>query len=68
MKNWLRSNFLEKGNVILNLHQSDFSQANKVAETINETFGPEVATPLDSTSIKVRTPSDPSQKFLLLVC
>ena len=58
----VESNFLEKGNVILNLHQSDFSQANKVAETINETFGPEVATPLDSTSIKVRTPSDPSQK------
>ena len=58
----VESNFLEKGNVVLNLHQSDFSQANKVAETINETFGPEVATPLDSTSIKVRTPSDPSQK------
>jgi len=58
----VESNFLEKGNVILNLHQSDFSQANKVAKTINETFGPEVATPLDSTSIKVRTPSDPSQK------
>ena len=58
----VESNFLEKGNVVLNLHQSDFSQANKVAESINETFGPEVATPLDSTSIKVRTPSDPSQK------
>ena len=58
----VETNFLEKPNVILNLHQSDFSQANKVAETINETFGPEVATPLDSTSIKVRTPSDPSQK------
>ena len=58
----VQTNFLEKPNVILNLHQSDFSQANKVAETINETFGPEVATPLDSTSIKVRTPSDPTQK------
>ena len=58
----VETNFLEKPNVILNLHQSDFSQANKVAETINETFGPEVATPLDSTSIKVRTPSDPTQK------
>ena len=58
----VKTNFLEKPNVILNLHQSDFSQANKVAETINETFGPEVATPLDSTSIKVRTPSDPTQK------
>jgi len=56
------SNFLQKENIVLNLHQSDFSQADKIAETINETFGPDVAIPLDSTSIKVRTPADPSQK------
>ena len=54
--------FLEKNNIVLNLHQADFSQADKIAETINDTFGPEVATPLDSTSIKVRTPEKPSQK------
>ena len=54
--------FLEKDNIVLNLHHADFSQADKIAETINDTFGPEVATPLDSTSIKVRTPEKPSQK------
>lgn len=56
------NNFLEKNNIVLNLHQSDFSQANKVAESINATFGPEVAVALDSTSIRVRTPEDPTQK------
>jgi len=58
----VENTFLEKDNIVLNLHQSDFSQADKIAETINDTFGPEVAIPLDSTSIKVRTPADPSQK------
>ena len=56
------NSFLEKESIVLNLHQSDFSQADKIAETINETFGPDVAIPLDSTSIKVRTPANPSQK------
>ena len=58
----VENNFLSKRNIVLNLHQSDFSQANKVAESINKTFGPDVAVAIDSTSIKVRTPADPSQK------
>lgn len=58
----VENNFLSKRDVVLNLHQSDFSQANKVAESINKTFGPGVAVALDATSIKVRTPADPSQK------
>ena len=58
----VENNFLSKRDVVLNLHQSDFSQANKVAESINKTFGPDVAVALDATSIKVRTPADPRQK------
>ena len=58
----VENTFLEKENIVLNLHQADFSQANRIANTINETFGPEVAIPMDSTSIKVRTPENPSQK------
>tara|TARA_X000000950_G_scaffold65075_1_gene79817 strand:- start:1533 stop:2678 length:1146 start_codon:yes stop_codon:yes gene_type:complete len=58
----VENNFLDKSNIVLNLHQSDFSQANKVAESINSTFGPEVAVALDATSIRVRTPDDPTQK------
>ena len=49
-------------NIILNLHQSDFSTSIKVADAINEVFGPAVAIPLDSSSSKVRAPSDPGQK------
>lgn len=58
----VNNTFLEKKDIVLNLHQADFSQATKLAEAINDTFGPEVATPIDSTSIKVRTPQDPAQK------
>ena len=58
----VKSSFLENDNIVLNLHQADFSQADKIANTINNTFGPEVATPIDSTSIKVRTPTQASQK------
>ena len=30
----VENSFLQNQNVVLNLHQSDFSQANKIAETI----------------------------------
>ena len=56
--------FLDNQFLILNLHQGDFSTATKVAEAVNEVFGPEVAIPLDSTSVRVRAPMDPSQKVI----
>ena len=62
MEKLVENTFLEKDNIVLNLHQADFSQANRIANSINETFGPEVAIPMDSTSIKVRTPQNPAQK------
>jgi len=46
----------------LNLHQGDFSTALSVSEAINDIFGDNVAVPLDASSIKVRSPKDPSQK------
>ena len=54
--------FQSTENVLLNLHQSDFSTAMRVADAVNEVFGPAVATPLDASTIKVRAPVDPSQK------
>ena len=54
--------FINSTNVILNLHQGDFSTALTVSETINDIFGDNVAVPLDASSIKVRSPQDPSQK------
>merc|ERR1711991_1051556 len=54
--------FINSSNVILNLHQGDFSTALSVSEAINDIFGDNVAVPLDASSIKVRSPKDPSQK------
>ena len=54
--------FQSTENVLLNLHQSDFSTAMRVADAVNEVFGPEVAVPLDASTIKVRAPVDPAQK------
>ena len=54
--------FQSTDNVLLNLHQSDFSTSMRVADAVNEVFGPDVAVPLDASTIKVRAPVDPSQK------
>ena len=54
--------FQSTDNVLLNLHRSDFSTAMRVADAVNEVFGPDVAVPLDASTIKVRAPVDPSQK------
>ena len=54
--------FQSTDNILLNLHQSDFSTAMRVTDAVNEVFGPDVAVPLDASTIKVRAPVDPSQK------
>ncbi|MFB0994718.1 MAG: flagellar basal body P-ring protein FlgI, partial [Paracoccaceae bacterium] len=63
------TSFLESENLIFNLHQGDFTTANNLAEGINAMFGPDVAVPLDSSSVRVRAPADPSQRvsFLSLI-
>ena len=63
------TSFLESENLILNLHQGDFTTANNMAEGINAMFGPDVAVPLDSSSVRVRAPADPTQRvsFLSLI-
>ena len=58
----IETGFLETDNLILNLHQGDFSITNQVAEAINNVFGNGVAVPLDARSVKVRAPVQPSQK------
>lgn len=58
--------FLNAENIILNLHQSDFSTASNVAEAVNDIFGDDVAVAIDSASIKVRAPVDPSQRVAFL--
>jgi flagellar P-ring protein FlgI len=54
--------FLESDNIMMNLHRGDFSTAASVANAINAVFGPDVAVAIDSSSIRVRAPSDPAQR------
>ena len=58
----IETDFLSNDNLILNLHQGDFSITNQVAEAVNDVFGNGVAIALDSRSVKVRAPVDPAQK------
>jgi len=62
----VESPFLNSDVLILNLNQSDFSTASRVSEAINDVFGPEVSIPLDSSSIKVRAPTDKAQKVTFM--
>ena len=54
--------FINSNNFVMNLHQGDFTTANRITEEINKVFGPNVAKALDHTSVSVRAPKDPSQK------
>ena len=58
----IETDFLTTDSLILNLHQGDFSITNQVAEAVNDVFGNGVAIALDSRSVKVRAPVDPTQK------
>lgn len=48
--------------VVLNLHSSDFTTANRVASAINREVGRGTARALDGTSVKVQAPRDTSQR------
>ena len=54
--------FLSTDFVILNLHKGDFSTANNIANAVDSVFGQGSAIPLDTNSIRVRAPEDPTQK------
>ncbi|HBA67541.1 MAG TPA: flagellar biosynthesis protein FlgI [Methylococcaceae bacterium] len=50
--------------LIFNLHNADFTNANRMAAEINRTFGQNTATAIDATSVKVSAPSDTSQRVM----
>ena len=54
--------FLSTDFVVLNLHKGDFTTSNNIAKAVNELLGDGVAIPLDTNSIRVSAPVDPSQK------
>ncbi|MCR9278813.1 MAG: flagellar basal body P-ring protein FlgI [Pseudomonadaceae bacterium] len=58
--------FGDRPELVLNLHESDFTTARRLAERINLTFGGGVAAALDGRSVQVRAPSDANQKVSFL--
>ena len=62
MERLVPTDFLSTDFVILNLHRGDFSTANNIANAVNEMFGEGSAIALDTNSVRVRAPQDPTQK------
>ena len=58
--------FLTTEHMVLNLNQSDFSTAYRVAEAINDFMGEGLATPLDAASIRIDAPAIPSQRVAFM--
>jgi len=48
--------------IVLNLHTPDFTTAKRVADSINDLVGPDVAAPMDATSIAVQAPKNPAHR------
>ena len=60
------SAFLEQDLLSLNLHQPNFTTAQRMAEVINETLGAGTARPVDAVTVEVQAPADPSQRIAYL--
>lgn len=58
--------FLDTEYMMLNLHQSDFSTAYRVAEAINDLVQDQIATPIDGSSVRVKAPQDASQRVAFM--
>jgi flagellar P-ring protein precursor FlgI len=52
--------------LVLNLHTSDFTNAHRVAESINASLGAGTARTIDPVSIEVRAPADQTQRVAYL--
>ncbi|MGZ5006626.1 MAG: flagellar basal body P-ring protein FlgI [Methylobacter sp.] len=56
------TSFADGDALIFNLHTSDFTTANRMADSINKVLGANTAKALDATSVRVSAPVDPEQK------
>ncbi|MDV7103238.1 flagellar basal body P-ring protein FlgI [Vibrio sp. TH_r3] len=52
--------------ITFNLVESDFTTAQRMVDTVNNFLGPQMASAIDSTSVKVRAPRDVSQRVAFL--
>jgi flagellar P-ring protein precursor FlgI len=60
------SSFDKGGDLMLNLNTADFTTAARIAEAVNRNFGSGTANAMDSGSVAVRAPMDPSQRVTWL--
>lgn len=56
------NNFSEGKPIVFNLHRGDFTTAKRMAQAINQVLGPDVARPMDASSVVVDSPINPAQK------
>ncbi|MBY4675925.1 flagellar basal body P-ring protein FlgI [Marinobacterium arenosum] len=52
--------------LVINLNNPDFTTSRRVAEQINALLGPQIASSMDASSIRVRAPRDPAQRVSFL--
>ncbi|NAW57100.1 MULTISPECIES: flagellar basal body P-ring protein FlgI [unclassified Vibrio] len=52
--------------ITFNLMESDFTTAQRMADSINSFLGPQMASAMDATSVRVRAPRDLSQRVAFL--
>ncbi|MFY2509362.1 flagellar basal body P-ring protein FlgI [Vibrio pectenicida] len=52
--------------ITFNLLESDFTTAQRMADAVNNFLGPQMAQPIDATSVRVRAPRDVSQRVSFL--
>ena len=57
---------MARDNLTFNLHHADFTNARRVAEAINHLLGPDVAHPVDGSSVAVSAPADPGDRVVFL--
>lgn len=56
------NDFADGAPIVFNLHRADFTTAKYMAQAINEMLGPDVARPMDASSVMVSAPLDSAQK------
>ncbi|MCV6036588.1 flagellar basal body P-ring protein FlgI, partial [Escherichia coli] len=52
--------------ITFNLLESDFTTAQRMADAVNNFLGPQMASAVDATSVRVRAPRDVSQRVAFL--
>ncbi|AMK77563.1 MULTISPECIES: flagellar basal body P-ring protein FlgI [Methylomonas] len=56
------SSFDQSADLVFNLNSSDFTTAQRMADSINKALGAETAQAVDATSVSVRAPVNPNQR------